>query len=63
MGLVYLAAGRVLGVSVDLSRLASNRLVPQGLSEQTQKTLASETDLTPSRMAGLVLGSPEFQRR
>jgi uncharacterized protein (DUF1800 family) len=58
-----LAAGRVPGVTVDAARLATDRLVPQGLSDQTRKTLAAEADLTPSRMAGLVLGSPEFQRR
>jgi uncharacterized protein (DUF1800 family) len=46
-----------------LSRALAARFVPQGLSEQTKKTLASESDLTASRVAGLVLGSPEFQRR
>jgi uncharacterized protein (DUF1800 family) len=58
-----LAAGRIAGVTVDPTRLAAVRLVPQGLSEQTRKTLAAEVDLTPARVAGLVLGSPEFQRR
>jgi len=58
-----LAGGRVAGVSVDASRIAAASVVPQGLSPQTQKTLAAEADLTPARMAGLVLGSPEFQRR
>jgi uncharacterized protein (DUF1800 family) len=69
-----LAGGRVAGVAVDVfppatgpdSGLAASlaaRFVPQGLSEQTKKTLAAESDLTPARMAGLVLGSPEFQRR
>jgi uncharacterized protein (DUF1800 family) len=58
-----LAAGRVPGVTLDASGLAADRLVPQGLSEQTRKTLAAEGELTPARMAGLVLGSPEFQRR
>jgi uncharacterized protein (DUF1800 family) len=46
-----------------LSASLAARFVPQGLSEQTRKTLAAEADLTPSRVAGLVLGSPEFQRR
>ena len=53
-----LAGGRLAGVAVDVSRF-----VPPDLSEQTKKTLAAEPDLTAARMAGLVLGSPEFQRR
>jgi uncharacterized protein (DUF1800 family) len=71
-----LAENRLPGVLVNPSALApasgppsvlsaalAARFVPQGLSEQTQKTLAAESDLTPARVAGLVLGSPEFQRR
>ncbi len=58
-----LAGGHVAGVTVDASQLTAARFVPQGLSEQTRKTLAAESDLSPARMAGLVLGSPEFQRR
>jgi uncharacterized protein (DUF1800 family) len=71
-----LAENRLPGVLVNPSTLApaadspsalsatlAARFVPQGLSEQTQKTLAAESDLTPARVAGLVLGSPEFQRR
>jgi uncharacterized protein (DUF1800 family) len=57
-----LAGGRVQGVSVDPSKLA---LVPQGLSESTRKTIDGEagSGMNPARIAGLVLGSPEFQRR
>jgi uncharacterized protein (DUF1800 family) len=58
-----LAAGRVRGVGVDAARLAPDDLVPSGLSESTRRTLESETGLDAARMAGLVLGSPEFQRR
>jgi uncharacterized protein (DUF1800 family) len=63
-----LAGGRLPGVTVDASSLSPTdrlvaRLLPQGLSEQTRKTLDAESDLTPARVAGLVLGSPEFQRR
>ncbi len=71
-----LAENRLPGVLVNAAALApaaaapdalsaslAARFVPQGLSEQTRKTLAAESDLTPSRVAGLVLGSPEFQRR
>jgi hypothetical protein len=41
------------------------RLVPAGLSPSTRATLEAESkdQPTPARVAGLVLGSPEFQRR
>jgi len=58
-----LAAGRVRGVAVDAASLAPHVLFPAGLSEPTRKTLERETGLDAARTAGLVLGSPEFQRR
>jgi uncharacterized protein (DUF1800 family) len=72
-----LAAGRVRGVSLDaaafgtatvdgrgLSVSLAARLVPGGLSESTKRTLEGEASPTdPTRIAGLILGSPEFQRR
>jgi len=58
-----LAGGRLRGVSVPASGLAAEQLVPGGLSETTRRTLEAESSLSPARMAGLVLGSPEFQRR
>jgi uncharacterized protein (DUF1800 family) len=58
-----LAAGRVRGVSVDAAALAPEVLFPAGLSEPTRQTLERETGLDAARTAGLVLGSPEFQRR
>jgi uncharacterized protein (DUF1800 family) len=71
-----LAAGRVRGVRVDAGRLAgggtgdptqalAQRLVPSGLSEATRRTLRDESgaEANPARVAGLILGSPEFQRR
>ena len=70
-----LAAGQVRGVSVDAARLGparsasdadavAARLVPSGLSPSTRKTLESEAKgADPARIAGLILGSPEFQRR
>ena len=58
-----LAAGRVRGVAVDAASLAPDVLFPAGLSEPTRRTLERETGLDAARMAGLVLGSPEFQRR
>ena len=58
-----LAAGRVRGVEVNAASLAPDALLPGGLSEPTRRTLEREGGLDAARMAGLVLGSPEFQRR
>jgi uncharacterized protein (DUF1800 family) len=64
-----LASGRVLGVEVPAQSLKGGaeamaaRLVPAGLSETTRQTIAGEPDAGPARVAGLILGSPEFQRR
>jgi uncharacterized protein (DUF1800 family) len=74
-----LADGRVRGLSVDAALTAAprglgslrdqlaTRLLPGGLSERTRATLDEESSsaagLTPTRLAGLMLGSPEFQRR
>ena len=57
-----LAAGE--GGGRDLARTLGARLVPAGLSDATRRTLDAESaDATPARMAGLILGSPEFQRK
>jgi len=58
-----LAAGRIRGVGVSAADLAPARLVPAGLSESTRRTLEGESGLDTARVAGLILGSPEFQRR
>ncbi|HEV7500845.1 MAG TPA: DUF1800 domain-containing protein, partial [Vicinamibacteria bacterium] len=73
-----LAGGRVRGATMAAAGLAPRagdgamladalaaRLVPAGLSEGTRKTLSSESGqgLDAVRVAGLILGSPEFQRR
>ncbi len=71
-----LASGRVAGVILEPSRLApetggtltstlTGRFVPGGLSVSTRETLEREaaSGLSPARVAGLLLGSPEFQRR
>jgi uncharacterized protein (DUF1800 family) len=58
-----LAGGRLRGVSVPSRDMPAQQLVPAGLSDTTRKTLATESNLDPARMAGLILGSPEFQRR
>jgi uncharacterized protein (DUF1800 family) len=73
-----LAGGRVRGVRFDrerilppdtpddeVSEVLAASLVPSGLSEDTRQTLQKEAEggLSPTRVAGLILGSPEFQRR
>ena len=71
-----LAAGKVRGVTLDQAALngagdakasadvLAARLVPAGLSPATRQTLASQASgADPARIAGLILGSPEFQRR
>ena len=73
-----LFSGRVRGVSVDrapivaaaqpgapVADILAGWLVPAGLSPESRRTVEAEVaaGLTPTRAAGLVLGSPEFQRR
>jgi uncharacterized protein (DUF1800 family) len=58
-----LAGGRLRGVNLASRDIPAEQLVPAGLSDTTRRTLASESGLDAARMAGLVLGSPEFQRR
>lgn len=68
-----LSAGRIRGVRVDKNAMAGGsldavaaRFLPGGLSENSKKTLEAEAKKEggePSRLVGLVLGSPEFQRR
>ena len=70
-----LAAGRIRGVRFDATRLGgasvslesvAAQLLPGGLSENSKKTLEGEAQKPggePTRVVGLVLGSPEFQRR
>jgi uncharacterized protein (DUF1800 family) len=69
-----LSAGRVRGVRPERPRVedapslqtVAARLLPTGLSEDSRKTLEAEAQKeggAPSRLVGLVLGSPEFQRR
>ena len=70
-----LAGGGIRGVRLDAPRpgepaasldTVAARLLPGGLSENSKKTLeaeASRPGSEPTRVVGLVLGSPEFQRR
>ena len=70
---LQLAQNRMPGVQVDLSRFAADpALLPKMLlfrppSAPTQagieKALGEQKQKTPGLMAGLVLGSPDFQRR
>ena len=62
---VRLEASKAGGPSPSLDSVAA-RLLPGGLSENSRKTLESEANKPgsePTRVVGLVLGSPEFQRR
>jgi len=73
-----LAAGRVRGVRVEIASMApragdgselttalAQRFVPSGLGAATLQTLQEKAGegLDAPRVAGLILGSPEFQRR
>ncbi|MEO5762690.1 MAG: DUF1800 domain-containing protein [Vicinamibacteria bacterium] len=70
-----LSAGRIKGVHVDTKTLAQKnatletvaaQLLPSGLSPNSKKTLEGEAvkeGSSPTRLVGLVLGSPEFQKR
>jgi uncharacterized protein (DUF1800 family) len=58
-----LAAGKLAGVRVDPAALAAP-VVPFSLSEATRALLDEEhADESPARRAGLLLASPEFQRK
>jgi uncharacterized protein (DUF1800 family) len=71
-----LSAGRLRGVSVAPAPKAADgtstidsvaaRLVPEGLSPKSRETLSAEASKDgsePAKLVGLVLGSPEFQRK
>lgn len=64
-----LAQNRVPGVRVDASTLPADpsgiarRLVAGGVSEATLASLDKTQQPTPQLLAGLVLGSPDFQKR
>lgn len=74
---VDLATNRIRGVSVDAAALAPEAGDPRAVADTlalrllggeagpaTRKTLEAEApSLAPARIAGLLLGSPEFQRR
>jgi uncharacterized protein (DUF1800 family) len=58
-----LAAGKLPGVRVEPNALATPPL-PGGLSDATRKTIDEQgADASPARLAGLILGSPEFQKK
>ena len=64
-----LAQNRVAGVKVDASKLPddpvrmAHQLMAADISPQTKASIEKNPKQTPAVLAGLVLGSPEFQRR
>jgi len=70
-----LSAGRVRGVALDTRSLNNQtatldsvaaQILPGGLSPRSKETLEAEAKkdgADPSKLIGLVLGSPEFQRK
>jgi uncharacterized protein (DUF1800 family) len=70
---LQLAQNKLPGVKVDASRLsnepglAARNLLYRAVSPQTQagiqKALSEQKQKTPGLVAGLVIGSPDFQRR
>jgi hypothetical protein len=69
-----LSSGRVRGVALDIRSLNNQtasldavaaRILPGGLSPKSKETLEAEAkkDNDPAKLVGLVLGSPEFQRK
>jgi hypothetical protein len=70
---LQLAQNRVPGVRVDAARFgtdpvaAAKMLLDRGATPQTEtaiaKALADQKQRTPALVAGLVIGSPDFQRR
>jgi uncharacterized protein (DUF1800 family) len=71
-----LSAGRLRGVSIASAPKSDDgtstidtvaaRLVPEGLSQKSRETLSAEAakdGSEPAKLVGLVLGSPEFQRK
>ncbi len=59
-----LAASRLPGVRPSADALGVEKLLPGGLGEATRATIEKEAKGSDaSRIAGLILGSPEFQKR
>lgn len=67
-----LAANKLPGVRVDTARLAGGKQDPveiartlllSEVSEQTRAAITKEGEASPVQVAGLVIGSPDFQRR
>jgi uncharacterized protein (DUF1800 family) len=71
---IALAANKMPGVTVDLKRFVSDHadgvtaelaeaLTGGALSESTRETIDKQKATDPTTIAGLILGSPEFQRQ
>jgi len=64
-----LAQNRVAGVKVDASKLPADsvamarKLMSTDISPQTRATIDKNPKQSPAVLAGLVLGSPDFQRK
>ncbi|MBI3694819.1 MAG: DUF1800 family protein [Acidobacteria bacterium] len=65
-----LAAGKLPGVRVDVARLGKQdpleiacALVPGEISGETRAAISKGEGTAPQQVAGLVIGSPDFQRR
>ena len=67
-----LAQNKVRGTSVDLAQTIGNKTKPADIAQaillhapapETLRAIESKSETNPAQIAGLVLGSPEFQRR
>jgi uncharacterized protein (DUF1800 family) len=67
-----LAQNKVRGVNVDLSKTVGTKTNPAEIAQalllhppapETLQSIQIKPETNPARIAGLVLGSPEFQRR
>jgi uncharacterized protein (DUF1800 family) len=67
-----LAQNKVRGIRVDLGKTVGTKTNPTEIAQtlllrpaapETLQSIQNTPEITPARIAGLVLGSPEFQRR
>jgi uncharacterized protein (DUF1800 family) len=67
-----LAQNKVRGTRIDLAQTLNNKVKPTEIAQalllrapapETLKAIESKSETNPAQIAGLVLGSPEFQRR
>jgi uncharacterized protein (DUF1800 family) len=67
-----LTQNKVRGTRIDLAQTLNNKVKPTEIAQalllrapapETLKAIESKSETNPAQIAGLVLGSPEFQRR